>query len=966
MICVFALLTVGCVVLALAEGENVGSVEELGKLVDKAEKASAADAKYTAIYQVSDYITTKKINPAENGYDELMQRVNALVIAGANAYLDLVNVDELKADAAYKSMIRAAELLALFELPEQTEGYSALKTKFDAALVKAVAVLVANVDPEIETTLNTAANKIAINKVNSIIANCAPFGEVSLDDSLAALATLTAAHERATAVNYATLDAANSFTNYDLPSYIKEDWESCGVGVGNTYLNGKNKWDVDLKSTKNQVAIVEEANGNKYYTHRYLTKVNAESTFAQIAFKGVDASSGLVFEFDVAYFGSIPEIGVHIEPGGIDTDSGRVFPPNYFQLNGNGDIVDPNNNAVILPGAMVKGQWLHIVIAFDARAFNYTLYAEGQYIATYDAKHGGVTTYDHSKAAFRLSGKSNTSGDICYDNIHIYGGNHYRIHDRFSSLSDSEKFVYYVNYLISDENSIADRTTAHNLANGLLELFYKDQNYVDGVSDDVKSAVDSFLAFDIDILLKDVKESNLTTFITLVDELKQVARTANTVATRQNKASEINAFVAQNGEYIDRDSDRNANGTPDFTEYNNAFNQIVREAKYDGNASTFVRHMDRFQKALTLAAMQRYYDRAKAMINNDEIDVALINDLSNPYRNNFKDLIAAYGVYKNADKILYELEKQNNSNRIVQCMNKIKMYTTEEEWLANEELMTKYLFLVKDYVLGKGEEGDLLYDPEFEGINEALEFFNSSYGFFYKRLQDTHVEYMSEILLLILDTEAYIEKMGMVAVIDRYIATNDIDYTDARIIDILNDLDTCKAELILREKDYADLLIQNATYFINIVNRMRTSTTYAEKREYLEQAALLYFSIDSTVEGARRAIDIYNEYSEELLRAEEASKKFIDLVAIYKACETEDDKYAALVECYYNAQFVEPSFEGIPEALAEYQAAYDAYYNYANSVNEGITLTGNVVGSLRTNCGITTIIAIVIKKLFGV
>jgi hypothetical protein len=208
--------------------------------------------------------------------------------------------------------------------------------------------------------------------------------------------------------------------------------------------------------------------------------------------------------------------------------------------------------------------------------------------------------------------------------------------------------------------------------------------------------------------------------------------------------------------------------------------------------------------------------------------------------------------------------------------------------------------------------------------------------------------------------------MGMVAVIDRYIATNDIDYTDARIIDILNDLDTCKAELILREKDYADLLIQNATYFINIVNRMRTSTTYAEKREYLEQAALLYFSIDSTVEGARRAIEIYNEYSEELLRAEEASKKFIDLVAIYKACETEDDKYAALVECYYNAQFVEPSFEGIPEALAEYQAAYDAYYSYANSVNEGITLTGNVVGSLRTNCGITTIIAIVIKKLFGV
>ena len=92
--------------------------------------------------------------------------------------------------------------------------------------------------------------------------------------------------------------------------------------------------------------------------------------------------------------------------------------------------------------------------------------------------------------------------------------------------------------------------------------------------------------------------------------------------------------------------------------------------------------------------------------------------------------------------------------------------------------------------------------------------------------------------------------------------------------------------------------------------------------------------------------------------------EFLAAIEIYKSAETADDKYAALVECYYYVQFAEPTYEGVAEVMEIYQAAYDAHMNYANAVNSDIKETGHAVGSFRTNCKVTTIIAIIVKKIF--
>jgi hypothetical protein len=967
VICVMALLTASCVFAALAADD--GNVADLNALITAAETATGATAKYNAILSAVEY--NKTVPTYETGYADAQDRLHALCVDGADVLLDTVNVNNLTASVAYDNMMKADDLLELFTLAEETEGYADVKVKYDTMLVKALGVLVKACDANIETTLKTANNAIAVNKVNSLVHYCVPFGDATvLDSLLAEFAPLAEAQERAEQKNYLALDSENKISNYDLPIYFTETWEERDVGMDSSKLGGR--WTVDLKNIANRMGIQKDRTGNKYMVHRYLEKVNPQSTYTQIGLSTykVNNEDGLVFEFDVTTFDKVPNAGVIIETGSV---GGAYFPPPYFVINGNGDICKNDKSTVALAGAIVKGEWTHIVLVLNPEDFVYSLYVDGQFICDYDAKYEGKTRYDHSKVAFRISGGTGTAGEIAVDNINIYGGDSYRIHDRLETMTDDEEFLYYVNYLVNDKNAVAERSIAYEYANKLIGNYWVEDEDGNGTyteyalaNPDLLDAVDTYVAFDLDAFLYEVGIRNLDSYIALVEAAAAVKRDMSTALQRQQLVDEINKFVNKNVDIINREIDRDGTNKADYYEYEAIASRISREAKYDAGAEAFIRYIQRFDKATTLSAKQRNYDHAYEIAENDGIDISLILDETNPDRANFANLIAAYEIYRNADKDLYELTLSNNSNKIIKCINRINMYTTEEEWLANRELMEEYLFLLKDIVLTTDEAGNLKYDAEYKGIDEALDFFHASYSYFYAIIQTEHVEHISDVLERVAANDAYIEKMGMISGLEKYIETNDIDYQDERIINLLNNLETCKAELVLREADYAKLLVQNSVYFNNLVERMRTAQTYNEQKEYYEQAYLLYFNVDISVEGTAKAVEIFDEFKINLDRIAKSSVAFIEAVAIYKACETEEDKYAALVECYYNAQFVELSYDGAEEAMAEYLAAYNAYMNYVDSVNNDVTATGNAIGSLRVPCGITNVIAIILKKLFGV
>lgn len=968
VICVFALLTVGCVFATLAAGKE-GSVDELNALIADAEGKKDFDEKYDATLEVAKYLNTKEMDDSDYGYSDAINSAYALAMNVASTCFGNVKADD--ADTAYDNMMKADELIEAFSIPEDAAGFDSFKESYDSALLTAAQAVLGSLDANIETTLATATNKVKVNRMENILANCTPYGdEALLADVESAYAPLLAAHERATEANYTALDLSNYISNYDLPVYFSDDWQASRVGLETPYVGSK--WNVQLQGSKNKFGTQQEENGNIYMVHKILDSDNPSSSYAQLGFGGYQADKGLVFEFDITTFGEVPENGMFIETGSVES---KFFPPHYFAINGNGDICKNDKRTVVLPGAIVKGQWIHVVVVFEPEEFIYKLYVEGQYICDYDAKYDGKTTFDHNKVAFRISGEKSSYGEIAIDNLQIYSGNCYRIHDRLDSMSDDELFVYYINYLNDNNSPISERNFAYKTAASLLGKYWVFTNEETGegyytevaeANPDIKDAVDNYFAFDLDALITRIKSENIVKFTTLVDELVAMERTYDTIADRRSKIISINDFLTKTGDMVDRYVDNNGNGAADFTEYNLMLAAATNEVNYDENAILFVRYMDRFAKAATLIAKERYYDRADALVDNGEIDLSIITNPDHPARDTFQDLIDAYAIYLESDAYLYQLILEDNAYKIVVCMDQIDEYVTEEQWVENSEQMNKYLNIVKDFIIYTDDQGELLYDASYPGVKDAVAFFNDAYSYFYAILQDEHVAYIGELLDRIQANDSYIAKLGLVSAIDRYVDTNDIDYTDERIITLLNNLETCKSELELRKEDYAYLLIQNSVYFINWIERMRTAEAYADQKACYEEAALLYFNIDATVEGAAEAIDIFEEYTEMLSLIEECSVDFINAVAIYQACQTEDEKYAALVDCYYNAQFAELTYEGVEEAMAEYNAAYESYMNYAEAVNADLVKAGNAVGSVRANCGVTVIIAIIVKKIFGV
>lgn len=983
------LLFATCMVAAFADGEYTGTVEELTKLVDKAEKATGA-SKQAAIIAAYDYYGANTFNPEEEGYEDIIGRTHALIMTGIESNLAFASAATIDSETAYVNIFNAKELFGLAEkyLAEDYEGLADAKAKYDDALLKAANALLAKVDKDILTTLNTATNKVAINKVRRVLTDGKPFGDATiLYDVWGNLVPLEELHEKAVKINLDALEEENKIDDYDLPTYYSDDMEKLPEGkVTKSGKVGTSSWHFELKSTNNPLGVYKESNGNKYIYSGYgPTDQTDKNTYVQLSLSGYKPDKGYVIEFDLTTFDKIPSTGIKIEAGGFNMTDGRGFPPFYLVINSNGDLImgdAPNavdqNKVTAMSSALVPGQWLHIVIVFDYSEFTYTLIVDGQKLTTTSAKYKG-SSFDLSEGVIRFGG-ADTSGSIAFDNFALYSGSGYRNPSKFTDMTDDEKFLYYTSYIARDSQDVNGKKYAYDIASDLLGNYWiwtdKDAGlgqYAEDISDELKAGVDIYLAFDIDTLLASVKADNLATFIQMATALDEMERSTATITDRTNKIVEIDAFVLKYATLIDKTTDSDGDGLSDYETYNRVVANVLKEKTFDENAILFVRHMSRFSQVTALNAMQRHYERAKAIIISEEesgrIDMDIVTYPDHPDRANFPDLVAAYEAYLLAYDTIDAMLKKHNSDKIINCIGFIDEYTTESEWIENFDYMNKYLELVKETILGREPDGGLLYDPDHEDVQKYVDFFNTTYAFFYNVQQENHIQYITETIDLISKTEAYIEKMGMVAMIDRYIADNTLDYSDARIISLMNALETCRAELQLREEDYAKVLVQNSVYFINWVERMRTASSYIEKKAYFDKASEYYFNIDITVSGAAEAVVIYDQCAIEIDNAEEYTAAFVECVDYYTTCETAEERYAALVDCYFYSQYAEPScdsVEGVADAIDTFEAEYEAYMSYVQDVNADIAATGAAVGSLRANCGITAIISIIIKALFGV
>ena len=846
-------------------------------------------------------------------YTGTVAELSAKITAAENASAISAKASALDAVAQY---------LSSKPVDPQAEGYADAKARLDRQVI----IVGNSYALECDVSLGSARNVIKVNQLKAFlkkftVSESTPGYDDFKYNCDSAIADQLKLEADTRLANEAKLDVSE----YELPIMMNVQ----------DYTTRKDMPTIGNLSS-NFLGIESNKDGdNAYLTIRYTVQSH---TFG--VYNITNNKNGFVIEFDFTTFGQIPPSGVRFENGSVTNSNNVLVYPHYFDIDKNGNVIDGIGNTLIT-SAIVPGEWVHFALCYNPVSFTYSLYMNEQFLGEWTALVSGGT---YSMSKFRF-GRNNNSGEFSIDNFTSYEGTGPRTHDRMESMSDSEKFLFYSAVFIDGTNKIATRNTAYQYASELIALFYDEANQQYLTEDaSVRAAVDKYLAFDYEELISVYKSENLKEYIALVNKLTAIARRMDNIGNRETAVSEIENFVKINeGMILTNDQYRAAELI-----VSDAADAIAKDKVID----QFVLKMQKFDRSTTLASMQRHYEAAKEFYN-EGLDLSVLD------AEGYESFKAAYASYVDAGERVAQATREFNSEKIVACVGLLAEFDTEEEWIANYDYINGYVLIVRNELRANN------YDPAFPGLEDAIAIFTPIDDYFYLDLQKQHIAFISAELERFRSTEAYIERLGICALITSYVERNDIDYTNEEIAVLLNTHQTYIGEVEIQKDDYHTVLTQNSAYFINLVNLMQTKSGYAEVKPIFDEAYEYYYALDAAAEGAREAIAIFDSYKEALALIESSSQQFIAAVALLDPDASADILYARLVVCCDYARYVDTGIDGVSEALEIYTEIYNDYNGIVSAANSDLSAAGVVVGSVRAFVGLSPIVAAIIKLIFG-
>lgn len=910
LVLVLSAICVCFAVAAFAEDEYTGTVEKFTELVSKYDTAKSEYSKIVAVTDAADYLAATPVDPAAEGY--------------ADAYA------KLQGDA-----------LALLE-------------SIDAKIAT-------------ETVESTARNQVNINNVKLLIS----LGVIDAEaESYKAIVASLPAKEALQAVakeaNRQAMLAAGPLGDYSLATLINTNFD-----------DGANPFPMRGNQGANKIDVLDSRLTIKYGYTGVKTNTYVQYTFPKTTGDDATSKKGIVVDFDYTTFGVQPGIdGFHLEGGshaGIGNASGwsgekmpdgspKIY-ASYFRISSDGNICEGDGGgalaAVLLPNAITRGQWLHLTIIYDPVEFTYSVYAEYELLGTYSGKRNGLT---YTLSAIRFAGADSGKTQFSIDNIQVYQGTALRELGMFERMNIHENFIYHANYYVNEASKdIIGRYNAYKLVTAALSTYVDaDGNFIpfdnglqlpedeyQALLAKTEEAVAKVTAFDDTQFLLDLAKANTTTFSEYVAELEAIPRllTEENISRRGLAVTKIEDFIKA----IEGNIERNAEYDAAFAKYAALSNQRF----VDQNVLEFNKYMARYARVTVLTTLEKYYNLATSYLKNEAypIDPA-IAEL--PGFESFKEW---YAVYLTAADRIDDVRRDSNSKKIITCLEIVKSYAPET-WEENYAEINPYVIMIRDTIK------ENFYNLDYEGIDEAIKEFEQVNAFFYGILQQRHIEELTVRLDYVYNNDAYIEKMGTLSYIQRYIDSNDVDRTNPEIAKLIANFETALEELSFREVDYETVLRQNAAYFVSLVEKMRISDGFNDKKALYDEATGYYFALDANVEGAKEAIAIFDEHTLWFEKVDESSNLFLNAVVVLRGALTEDEKYAALVDCYVYSLDAEITYDGVSEAMEYFTAQYNEYNGYASSVNEVVAGVGVTIASVRANCGVDNVIAVIIKKIF--
>ena len=631
-------------------------------------------------------------------------------------------------------------------------------------------------------------------------------------------------------------------------------------------------------------------------------------------------------------------------------------------------------------GAIVPNVWAHLTITYDDVSRIGKFYVNYEYICDIAYSESNKFT------GLRMGPDGGiTNNTIGYDNYSVMNGSQYRIWNKFSGWSDEKLFNFYVEEMLNESSSSLKRNEAYKKAK-LLFAAVKDK-------DECKEAVETYISCDYnEEIKKPAMAENLVLLKEQIDKLLEIEVNSENTVKINDRITKINEFVSKNGELINK-ADTSEGG---YQSLMMKVNMVKADLVKIENVKAFVDALKKFERATTFTSMSKYAMAAEtiyvlaaynipenAEFVKDDPAVAefeaMINGSLKPDAEDYVTLFEYYEKVagKIADRELYE-----NAKRIISCMNFVTSMdgyeATVEFWGENAEYIGNYVSVARD-ILVSGN-----YDAEVEGLDEAVATFRILDVFFYELLQQQHITTIQEQLDKYVATEAYINKVGVCAIVKEYLGENDIAVYNTNMtpevaaavadeIEKLNQLiiiyNVYNDELVLQENDYKAVLEQNTYYFINTVNNMSAVLNYADLKPLFDKATGYYYNIDSDGEEAAAAVEKYIAYREQLKAWETNGAIFIGHVEGLAAAEQlsgierEDAIYAVLVNCMSYVDLVDEGVAGVADAMADYEAALAAYNAELDTVNADISESAKITVAVRTR-SISNIVLAIVSKIF--
>ena len=975
----------------LLDAENF---EIIKSYLADAESKAATDtaAGCTALKKVYTQLAARPVDPAIEGYADFELGYNTLSVQLAESFVEamatareawIANTEDATNTAAYRTQLQTSGLPKLLvhleDCPVDTEKYADLKARLDALDVRVdlfevdrfsfLLVDYENLDltdvANPETTKQTYLAKIQVLLADAVIAE----DTEGYAEFLAKYTVEKKLADDAMEARRLALDKQNSFTQYELTEHMSSnDFSTTPWNVvhsANTpYTFGELRSDPNDPGHDSYMSVV---NYSPLYTPAPYTYCSYPSV-----------TNGLVVQYDCMLAG---EQGKHFQKMTVNfrngSASGLPFPQLFgFAYDSKNDSITLTNGAKegtiadagkVIPNVAAEGQWFNVIITFDYETATGKFYVNYEYMFDlyYDVLSG-------DKAELRFQANF-TNQSVNYDNYITYVGTSYRDVNKMK-ISQEEQFLLYCDYFLDETVVPKVRNEAFVSARGLvsyIESLYegKAEGELTETELEYKRLVGIIAEYNYEEeIVIPAKEANLEQIRKLVKKITDTEMISSNIKILNDAVKGVEAFIAANNDFIDK-------AHPDYIDAIRTVTQVKEDIIKCENVIVFAKALTQFTRATTYASMEKrkitadeiyalskyHVEANRDFVAEDPVIVALEKLINGSVEKGQEGFVSAFEYYNNIPDTMAAQKKVENSKRVLDCIGFVDAIVAgeynEEVYAANSEQLSFYMDIIRNIVSSDN------YNPEADGIADAIAKFELIDEYFYKVLQDTHKKIISEQLAIFVESDTYIEKVGICTYLDKYFAENDIDMTDPEFVEYQYYLGIYKAELEAIKEMYADQVEENTYYFIAAVKKMDSVSTYADLKPLYEEALQYYYGMNVDSEDAKAAIAKFNDYEEKINLVAESSRLFADkafFISLAQSSKDQDAIYNAIMDAMLYYQYTDATYSStMQDSIDSYLEALEAYNAGADVINSEIEVVSGVVCSVRTNKISAVILAVI-------